>query len=186
MSGAPATFTIRVDNVGDTNLSPLFIWDYENGGVLNGRALWGLGEAIVGGIVSPDTIVADKATGKVKKYEVAEKTVITVLTESGTREEPLTDAQVCAAVECLVDEVVLVETKAEFLTRLALKGETPEEITAFARELRSRAVQPRLDDDLRESEILDVVGTGGDRLSTFNIYFYHGFRKKQGRYIHNY
>jgi pyruvate,water dikinase len=65
---------------------------------INGRrdevvinAAWGLGEAIVGGLVSPDTIVADKATGRIKQVEVAEKTVITVLTESGTREEQLTD-----------------------------------------------------------------------------------------------
>jgi pyruvate,water dikinase len=64
---------------------------------MNGRrdemvinAAWGLGEAIVGGLVSPDTIIADKATGRVKTMEVAEKTVITVLTESGTREDPLT------------------------------------------------------------------------------------------------
>ena len=67
---------------------------------INGRrdevvinAAWGLGETIVGGLVSPDTIVADKATGKVKKVDVAEKTVVTVLTESGTREEPLNDAR---------------------------------------------------------------------------------------------
>ena len=67
---------------------------------INGRrdemvinAAWGLGEAIVGGLVSPDTIVADKATGKVKKVDVAEKTIITVLTESGTREESLNDAR---------------------------------------------------------------------------------------------
>lgn len=65
---------------------------------INGRrdemvinAAWGLGEAIVGGLVSPDTIVADKATGKVKSYEIAEKTVITVRTEKGTREDPLED-----------------------------------------------------------------------------------------------
>jgi rifampicin phosphotransferase len=57
------------------------------------NAAWGLGEAIVGGLVSPDTIVADKATGKVKSLEIAEKTVITTLTESGTREEPLDDAR---------------------------------------------------------------------------------------------
>jgi pyruvate,water dikinase len=63
---------------------------------INGRrdemlinAAWGLGEAIVGGLVSPDTIVAGKATGKVKRYDVAEKTVITVLTEKGTGEIPL-------------------------------------------------------------------------------------------------
>ena len=37
--------------------------------------------------VSPDLIIADKATGKVKQYEVAEKTVITVLTEKGTKGE---------------------------------------------------------------------------------------------------
>ena len=57
------------------------------------NAAWGLGEAIVSGLVSPDTIIADKATGKIKKYDVAEKTVITVLTESGTREHPLEDAR---------------------------------------------------------------------------------------------
>ncbi|MFZ5902572.1 MAG: PEP/pyruvate-binding domain-containing protein [Chloroflexota bacterium] len=67
---------------------------------INGRrdemvinAAWGLGEAIVGGLVSPDTIVAEKATGKVKSYEVAEKTVITVRTEKGTREEKLEDGR---------------------------------------------------------------------------------------------
>ncbi len=67
---------------------------------INGRrdemfinAAWGLGEAIVGGLVSPDTIVADKATGKVKTYDVAEKTVITVRTEKGTREDPLDEAR---------------------------------------------------------------------------------------------
>jgi phosphohistidine swiveling domain-containing protein len=67
---------------------------------INGRrdemvinAAWGLGEAIVGGHVSPDTIVADKATGKVKQYDVAEKTVITVITEKGTREDPLDETR---------------------------------------------------------------------------------------------
>jgi rifampicin phosphotransferase len=55
------------------------------------NAAWGLGEAIVGGLVSPDTIVADKVTGKIKQYDVAEKTVITVLTEKGTREDQLSD-----------------------------------------------------------------------------------------------
>ena len=57
------------------------------------NAAWGLGEAIVGGLVSPDTIIADKASGKVKQVDVAEKTVITVLTESGTAEIPLDDAR---------------------------------------------------------------------------------------------
>ena len=57
------------------------------------NAAWGLGAAIVGGLVSPDTILADKATGKVKKYDIAEKTLITVTTEKSTEEIPLDDAR---------------------------------------------------------------------------------------------
>lgn len=53
------------------------------------NAAWGLGEAIVSGRVSPDTITAEKVTGKVKQYDVAKKTVRTVTAESGTREETL-------------------------------------------------------------------------------------------------
>jgi anthranilate phosphoribosyltransferase len=81
----------------------------------------------------------------------------------------LTEAQVAHAVEQLVDEAVPVGTKADFLSYLARKGETAAEIAGFARELRARAIQPVLDGKLRAREILDVVGTGGDRLSTFNI-----------------
>ena len=83
--------------------------------------------------------------------------------------ESLTDAQVSLAVEQLVNESVAVQTKADFLRQLAIKGETAPEIAAFARELRDRAIRPELNAALRSVEILDVVGTGGDRLSTFNI-----------------
>jgi len=83
--------------------------------------------------------------------------------------ETLSDKQIRVAVAELVDERVAVATKADFLSSLALKGEAVEEITAFVRELRARAVQPILDPVTRQGEILDVVGTGGDRLSTFNI-----------------
>ena len=61
------------------------------------------------------------------------------------------------------------QTKADFLVALAQKGETPEEITAFAAALREKSIPPPLDAETRAREILDVVGTGGDRLSTFNI-----------------
>lgn len=81
----------------------------------------------------------------------------------------LTAGQVRLAVAQLVDEHVPVSVKADFLSQLARKGETLEEITAFANDLRGRAVQPQLDPELRQDELLDVVGTGGDRLSTFNI-----------------
>ncbi len=73
------------------------------------------------------------------------------------------------AVQELVNESVSVELKAVFLTALAQKGETTEEIAFFARELRARAVQPPIAPEMRAREILDVVGTGGDYLNTFNI-----------------
>jgi anthranilate phosphoribosyltransferase len=95
--------------------------------------------------------------------------VLEQLTRQLAASNALTDEQVRAAVEHLIDEVVPAATKAEFLTHLALKGETTGEIAAFARELRARSVQPVLDGETRAGEILDVVGTGGDRLSTFNI-----------------
>lgn len=95
--------------------------------------------------------------------------VLEQYTSQLARLEPLTDEQVTRAVEQLVDEAVPAAIKADFLSQLSRKGETPAEITAFVRELRARAVQPRLDAELRAGELLDVVGTGGDRLSTFNI-----------------
>ncbi|MCG3179533.1 MAG: Prodigiosin synthesizing transferase PigC [Phycisphaerae bacterium] len=54
------------------------------------NATWGLGEAIVGGHVTPDMIVVDKSTGKVKEITVSEKTVMTAETEHGTEEVELT------------------------------------------------------------------------------------------------
>jgi anthranilate phosphoribosyltransferase len=83
--------------------------------------------------------------------------------------QPLSEPQIQAAVEELVDEKVPVAVKADFLTALAQKGETVDEITAFARALREKSIPPPLDAETRSREILDVVGTGGDRLSTFNI-----------------
>jgi pyruvate,water dikinase len=51
------------------------------------NAAWGLGEAIVGGQVTPDTVVVDKASWAITQQEISEKKVMTVRTESGTREE---------------------------------------------------------------------------------------------------
>ncbi len=82
---------------------------------------------------------------------------------------PLTDEQARQAVEQLADEDVSAALKADFLTALAQKGETPDEIASFARALRDKSIPPPLDDETRRREILDVVGTGGDRLGTFNI-----------------
>jgi anthranilate phosphoribosyltransferase len=95
--------------------------------------------------------------------------VLEQLTRQLAAANSLTDDDVRRAVESLVDETVPAPAKADFLTHLARKGETTGEIAAFARELRSRSLQPVLDGATRAGVILDVVGTGGDRLSTFNI-----------------
>jgi len=73
------------------------------------------------------------------------------------------------AIGQLTDEKIPAAVKADFLAALAQKGETPDEIAAFARALRDKSISPPLDPETRAREILDVVGTGGDRLSTFNI-----------------
>ncbi|MEM4189947.1 MAG: anthranilate phosphoribosyltransferase [Candidatus Caldarchaeum sp.] len=55
---------------------------------------------------------------------------------------------------------------AAFLTALRMKGETVEEITAFATVMREfcRKIHPNVN-----CRLVDVVGTGGDRIKTFNI-----------------
>ncbi|MDD5138797.1 MAG: anthranilate phosphoribosyltransferase [Verrucomicrobiales bacterium] len=81
----------------------------------------------------------------------------------------LDDEQVRLAVDRLTDEAILANLKADFLTAFAQRGETPGEIAAFARALRDKSITPPLDAETRAREILDVVGTGGDRLGTINI-----------------
>ena len=91
------------------------------------------------------------------------------LIEHLVADQLLDDEQVRQAVEQLADETVLAHLKADFLTAFARKGETPDEIAAFARALRDKSILPPLDAETRSREILDVVGTGGDRLGTINI-----------------
>ena len=91
------------------------------------------------------------------------------LTEHLRRREHLSEEQVRETIGHLTAESVPVEAKADFLTALAQKGETTEEIAAFARHLRDLSIQPPLDAETRARDILDVCGTGGDKLNTFNI-----------------
>ncbi len=55
------------------------------------NAAWGLGEAVVGGMVTPDTLTVSKQTGRIIRRETAGKLVMTVRTESGTSEVPVPD-----------------------------------------------------------------------------------------------
>jgi pyruvate,water dikinase len=63
---------------------------------INGRreelmitAAWGLGEAIVSGAVTPDTITVNKSTRRLMKRETADKLLMTVRTQAGTQEQPI-------------------------------------------------------------------------------------------------
>ena len=53
---------------------------------------------------------------------------------------------------------------ASFLVSLRMRGETPEDITAGAAVLRSKALHINAPD-----EAMDIVGTGGDKIGTYNI-----------------
>lgn len=66
-------------------------------------ASWGLGEAIVGGLVTPDHIVADKTTDAIREIKIGDKAVMTTLSDTGTVEREVEEnkrrAQVLSAAE---------------------------------------------------------------------------------------
>lgn len=96
--------------------------------------------------------------------------MLETLAKQLTAAQSLTGDQIAESVELLTSEQISAASKAEFLIALAKKGETAEEIAAFAAAMRKKSVQPPIEKNWRESqEILDIVGTGGDRLGTFNI-----------------
>ena len=78
----------------------------------------------------------------------------------GTLPEPLAEA----AMEELMDGVASPVQVAALLAMLRVRGETPEELAAFARVMRSRAVRV----DAPEGAV-DLCGTGADGSQTFNI-----------------
>jgi len=56
------------------------------------NAAWGLGEAVVSGAVTPDSVIIDKSTGHVLRRNIAEKQVMTIRVEAGTEEQPVPDS----------------------------------------------------------------------------------------------
>lgn len=65
---------------------------------INGRrsemiinAAWGLGEAVVSSLVTPDTIIVDKNAQRIVSYEAANKEIMTVRTLDGTKEIPVSE-----------------------------------------------------------------------------------------------
>ena len=81
----------------------------------------------------------------------------------------LEPSDIRCVVGALISDTVQPEVKADFLGALNAKGESPAEIAEFARVLREHSLELPVEAGLRREVILDVCGTGGDQLGTFNI-----------------
>ncbi|HVT74286.1 MAG TPA: anthranilate phosphoribosyltransferase [Lacunisphaera sp.] len=81
--------------------------------------------------------------------------------------QDLSAAEISAAAAALAAPGEPDELKAAFLTALAGKGETPDEIAGFALVFRNLAIDPGV--SAWAPRALDIVGTGGDHAGGFNI-----------------
>jgi pyruvate,water dikinase len=53
------------------------------------NAAWGLGEALVGGGMTPDMLLVDKQSGAIRSQEIADKGLMTICLAEGTASEPV-------------------------------------------------------------------------------------------------
>jgi len=81
----------------------------------------------------------------------------------------LTGAEIAEACQLILDEYNSPEGKADLLSALSEKGETPGEIAGFVEQFLERAVDPALNRSALGKPLLDVCGTGGDKLDLFNV-----------------
>ena len=81
-----------------------------------------------------------------------------------SKKENLTYEEAKGVMEEMMDGTATQAQMGGFLMALSMQGETIEEITAFANVMRDKGIkiQP-------EREVIDIVGTGGDQVGTFNI-----------------
>lgn len=94
--------------------------------------------------------------------------LIAILNSGGS----LSADDIARAAEALLADSVDDAEKAAFLVALAEKGESPEEIAAFVEAFLGRAVTPDLGGaggGGGGEPLLDVCGTGGDKLDLFNV-----------------
>jgi anthranilate phosphoribosyltransferase len=90
----------------------------------------------------------------------AVEAAVELVAGGGTLPAPLAEA----AMEELMDGSASPVQVAALLAMLRVRGETPEELAAFARVMRARAVPVDAPEDA-----VDLCGTGADGLHTFNI-----------------
>jgi anthranilate phosphoribosyltransferase len=81
-----------------------------------------------------------------------------------SQKRSLTREQACEVMNEIMEGQTTPSQLAAFLTALSIKGEHPDEIAGLASVMRAKALPVRL-----EYPLLDIVGTGGDGLNTFNI-----------------
>jgi anthranilate phosphoribosyltransferase len=90
--------------------------------------------------------------------------MINQLLQKVVAKEDLTFDQAKQAIDEIMSGEVSPVVISSFLTALAVKGETDEEIAGAAEGMRSKALQFNID-----GHALDIVGTGGDKSNSFNI-----------------
>ncbi len=81
-----------------------------------------------------------------------------------TRKEDLNYEEARGVMTEMMDGTATQAQMGGFLMALGMQGETIEEITAFAEVMREKGVKIR-----PERAVIDIVGTGGDQVGTFNI-----------------
>ncbi|MDD5021479.1 MAG: PEP/pyruvate-binding domain-containing protein [Endomicrobiaceae bacterium] len=103
---------INVDNAG-------VIFSRNKYGNTTIEALYGLGEGIVSGALTPDTVEVDTASGEIIEYSVADKYVKIVATDNGTKQQIVTEGAKervldVATVKRLMDVVKTLEKDAGY------------------------------------------------------------------------
>lgn len=96
----------------------------------------------------------------VEEHRPAVAAAVELVAGGGTLPAPLAEA----AMEELMEGAAPPVQVAALLSMLRVRGETPEEVAAFARVMRARAVRVEAPEGA-----VDLCGTGADGLHTFNI-----------------
>ena len=90
--------------------------------------------------------------------------MITDIIKKLAEKKDLTDFEMKAVMEKITEGKIMPSQAGAFLMGLRMKGETIDEITSAVEVLKEKAKKLYLNKD-----VIDIVGTGGDRSNTFNI-----------------
>lgn len=81
----------------------------------------------------------------------------------------LNSSEIAAVMPQLLADATEDSIRMDFLAALHRKGETVEEITGFVQLLADQASDPGLDEKNLPGPLIDVSGTGGDKIDLFNV-----------------